>query len=138
MSYTLRPLNNELDDFDFGSFSWTLFLEECCGTLFPFIQNGGNYYYISDLDKRLGNEYPEIISNDGFKVTSNEAKIMSRMARNYVAIQRSLDETYFHKDISFNTPDYLKPWPRKIREDFVDKYEKFAEWAEKSKGFKIL
>lgn len=28
-------------------------------------------------------------------------------------------------------------WPVKLRDDFVEKYERFAEWAERSGGFKI-
>ena len=140
MGYTLKPINKNLDDFDFGAFSWTMLLEECCGTLFPFIQKGGSYYCIFGEDKRmpLGDDYPKIISSDKFKITSNEAKIMARMAKNYVAIQRNLDESHLHKDIPLNTPEYMKPWPRKIREDFVDKYEKFSKWAIKSKGFTIV
>lgn len=31
-----------------------------------------------------------------------------------------------------STPDWEKKWPQKIREDWVNKFEEFADWAEKS------
>lgn len=40
----------------------------------------------------MGDKYPLLLSNDGFAVTDEEAKIMARIARNYVTIQRTLPD----------------------------------------------
>lgn len=73
---------------------------------------------------------PRILSNDGFRVNAEEARIMARIASNFVEVQRSLPAS--------NT-EYIVPteWPMKIREDFVVKFEQFAEWASMSNGFTI-
>ncbi len=127
MGYGLSPNNNELDSFHFGAFSFPVLLE-ACGYLFPCIHDGGSWYCAFGTDERMptGDTYPRLLSNDGFKVTAEEARIMARVARNFVAIQRTL-------------PDYggKENWPIKMRTDFTDKFEQFAEWAEKSEGFAV-
>lgn len=160
MGYDLTALNPELtgDDkrFHFGAFSWGPLLE-ACGYLFPCLSRGGQWYCLWGADPRMpeGDTYPRLLSNDGFVVTADEAKIMARMARNFVAIQRSLPEDHrgsgtsstqmmfkredieqiLMKAMSGITDD--RPWPVKIRDDFTEKYERFAVWAEKSGGFEI-
>jgi hypothetical protein len=100
-----------------------------------------------------GDEYPALHSNDGFHVNAEEARILARCARNYVAIQRSLPDDAKGDGIpsvaSFDRPAIeallvkalsgtaSEPWPMKIRDDFVDKFDEFASWAEQSKGFEI-
>jgi hypothetical protein len=134
MGYDFRPKKKDAGDFYLGAFSWPVLVEQF-GCMFPFMQKI-KWYCVFGIDERMPatDTYPRIISNDGFKVRNDEAKMMAQMARNYVAIQRSLPE---QPEIPFNTPDELKPWPRKIRTDFVDQFEKFADWAEKSGGFSI-
>lgn len=152
MGYDLKPKNKNLDYFHFGAFSYPVLLE-ACGYLWPFILDGGRYYSVPDIDKRFDGEYPRILTNDGFRITASEAKIMARCARNFVAIQRTLPDknmgTGFSCQNTFKKEDLIDslmrglsganpgPWPKKIRSDFVDKLEKFAEWAEKSQGFRI-
>lgn len=125
MSYDLRPNNEELGEFDFGAFSWPILLE-ACGYYFIAIKKGPRWNFVAGVDERMGDTYPKILSNDGFQVTEEEAKVMARIARNFVATQRALPDTE-EKDA----------WPARIRTDFVDRYEKFADWAEKSGGFSI-
>jgi len=122
MGYDLEPNNKNLDTFHFGAFSWPILLE-ACGYLYPAVQKrvqwemAGN---AGDIDKRFKNcEYPPILSNDGFYVTTEEAKIMARMAENFVAIESG------------------KPDGKRIRDDFLSKFEQFAKWAKQSGGFKI-
>ena len=137
MSYDLMP-KNDIEEFRMGAFSWPVLLE-VVGYLFPFQSKGGRWVYNWEQDKRFKEEhnYPIIISNDGFKITASEAKIMARMARNYCLIQRKLDDSHFNNDLPMSTPDWEKKWPQKIRDDWVDKFEEFADWAEKSGGFKV-
>lgn len=152
MSYDLIPKKN-IGDFTFGAFSFPVLLE-ACNYLFPVIHDGGRWFCAFGIDPRMpkGDDYPRLLSNDGFPVTAEEAKIMARIARNFVAIQRLIPGE--------NTPDDARGksvfkkedveaimmrgmfggkevWPVKVRVDFTDKIEAFADWAEKSGGFKI-
>jgi hypothetical protein len=131
MGYHFTPNNQESKDFYLGAFSWPI-LVEAFGYLFPELHKSGKYFYLRGVDDRYDDG--TLGTNDNFPVTAEEAKIMARMARNYVAIQRSLPE---QGKVDIFAPEPLQPWPRKIRDDFVDKFERFAEWAEKSDGFTI-
>ncbi len=154
MGYDLASKNNGA--FHFGAFSWPVLLE-ACGYLWPFQSSGGQWYCAFGADPRMPkcDDYPRLMSNDVFEVTAEEALIMARMARNFVAVQRSLseekrDETVNSKeDGTYQKEDVTKamirgmfggeagPWPRKIRTDFVDRFENFADWAEASGGFAV-
>lgn len=157
MGYDLTavaPVDGADAQFHFGSFSWGPLLE-ACGYLWPLAQKGGQWYCVFGVDQRLGTDYPLLLSNDGFTVTAEEAKIMARCARNFVAVQRSLPVPdpesrpvvdrpegidreglvkLLHRTVSGGSDD---PWPRKLRDDFIDKYEHFADWADKSGGFEV-
>lgn len=154
MGYDLSARNKDAGSFHFGAFSFPVLLD-ACGYLWPCIGNGAQWYCVWGVDPRMpdGDNYPRIRSNDGFAVTAEEAKIMARVARNFVAIQRSLPDNNKADDAmtrgSVNQEQLLNlmtralqhtepgPWPVKIREDFVDRFEAFAEWADTSGGFKI-
>jgi hypothetical protein len=143
MSYDLYANNTELPRFH--TQGWTHLLPQF-GTYFPFTTSGATWYAL--FDGRMGvhnhptepeneEQYPSIICTcGGFEATEEEAKVMPRMARNYVAIQRTLDETH-RLDPLDAIPYYLRKFPQKIRNDWVDNYEQFADWAEASRGFKI-
>ncbi len=158
MGYDLRPKNNKAGDFHFGAYSFPVLLD-FCGHLWPCIHNGGQWYCAFGVDPRMpqGDTYPRILSNDGFKVTAEEARIMARVARNVVAIQRTLPDPTpeelatagVRQKMAFKREDVeallMKalggsvpgPWPVKIRADFTDQFEKFADWSERSGGFEI-
>jgi len=124
--------------------------------MFPMMQKHGQFYFLAGVDDRMpaGDDSPRLTSNDGMRVTAEEAKMMARMARNYVLIQRSLPEENASGSLidkgSITRDDLMRTltsaltgsnpdekWPQKIRSDFVDKFEQFAEWAERSGGFAI-
>jgi hypothetical protein len=159
MSYDLKALNPALPDerryFHFGAFSWSPLLE-ACGYLWPCLSKGGHWYCVWGADPRMpkGDNYPRLLSNDGFIVTADEAKIMARVARNFVLVQRSLPEEnrgagtpatqmrFERQDVEAMllramTDAEPNPWPVKIRDDFTEKYAQFAEWADQSGGFEI-
>lgn len=77
MGYDLSPKNEAAGDFHFGAFSFPVLLE-ACGYLFSSISRGGQWYCAFGNDPRMGDTYPMILSNDGFPVTEEEAKIMAR------------------------------------------------------------
>lgn len=115
MGYELAPHNKGIDEFHFGAFSYPILIE-ACGAYFTCIQEGAHWEFVPGLDERMpkGDTYPRLLSNDGFPVKSHEAKVMARCARNYAAIKKS-----------------------QMREDFIQKLEDFADWAEKSGGFTV-
>jgi len=158
MSYDLIPVNEDAGDFRFGAFSFPVLLE-ACGCLFACIHNGAKWYCAFGTDPRMpeGDDYPRLLSNDGFAVTAEEARIMARVARNFVAIQRTLPEPSpaelagagLKQKVEFRREDVetmlmramgggsAGPWPMKIRDDFTATFEKFADWADRSDGFAI-
>ncbi len=146
MGYDLRPLNEDVEEFRFGAFSFPVLLE-ACGYFFPSLHSSGQWYMPP-------NDYPPILANDGFEVTSFEAGVMARVARNFVNIQRSLpDENlgsgipakaeWTREDLTSALATVIsgratnEKWPAKIRADFVDRFEAFANWADRSGGFLI-
>lgn len=159
MGYDLKATNADVEPFRFGAFSFPVLLE-ACGYLWPCIHRGGQWYCTFGVDPRMpqGDNYPALLSNDGFKVTAEEARIMARVARNFVAIQRTLPDPtpeemegagwnqkpiFERKDVEQVLMRAMSgaapgPWPVKIRADFTDLFEKFAPWAERSGGFAVF
>ena len=136
MGYNLAPNNADAGVFHLGAFAFPVLLETV-GCLWPCISSGPRWYAVFGVDPRMpiGDKEPRLHTNDGFPVTDEEAKIMARCARNFVAIQRSLPVT--PPGTEFPLFPGSEPWPRKIRGDWVDTFEKFAAWAEISAGFSI-
>ena len=135
MGYDFNPRNKDAGDFHLGAFSWPFLLEQC-GYYFQSLHKGGRYFLCSDDPRDEGATYPGIIANDGYRITAEEARVLARIARNYAKITAALPEENA-KDVPVSTPDYLKPWPAKTRDDWNDRFLAFADWAEKSGGFAI-
>lgn len=125
MGYSFHPNNKDLETFEMGAFSWPV-LTEAFGSMFPFWHKGPKWYFVKDVDPRFNADYPAIVANSGFAVTEEEARWMARMARNFVIVQKSLE-----------LGGEIWPDNMRVRDDFLDKYEQFADWAEKSGGFSI-
>lgn len=148
MAHDLYANNKELESFHMAG-SWTHLLEQC-GAYFTCMLRGARWYMLYDErmtththytenDEReqvIDQEYPTLLCNcGGFEVTPEETHVLARIARNYATIQRSIpDQTEEERD---RIPEYMRPFPIKIREDWVEQYEQFAEWAEQSQGFKV-
>lgn len=140
MGFELKAKNKELQDITAGWMSWSLFLQETgmgyvlgYGTGFK----PGTYVYNNN-----NNGSP--VSNDGYKVTSTEAKAMAKVARGYVSVQRfvnkeweALSEEEAKQCEESNNRHSFKIYRAKMHEDHLVWLEKFADWAEKSKGFTI-
>ena len=124
--YHLVPNNQASKTFRMSAFHWPLILEQC-GTYFAAIFHQTRWFYVSSLDERMGDseEGPSIILNDGFPVTGTEAKVLARITKNYIAMQRELDP---------NKPNPLMP---ALKLNLLDQLEAFAEWAETSEGFQV-
>lgn len=134
MGYHLKPKNKELDYFSFGAFSWSWLLKSGAG-LAVNVTRGlepSSYYYIPDKKGRS----PQ--SNDGYYVTSKNAKLMAQLTRVIVN-----GEHIFARDWEKLSDDRKNFFSNSlgiqgaVRDDFLDRAEQFADWAEKSKGFWI-
>jgi hypothetical protein len=149
MGHDLVANNKELEGLHMAG-AWLHLLGQC-GAYFPYLTQGARWYALfdermtthyhsDDDDQRVATyqEYPAIICNCGFEITEEEARVLARIARNYAAIQKTLSEPSEEEENQpITVPDYLRPFPRYIRRDWVELYERFAEWAEQSQGFKI-
>jgi len=138
MGYDLYPSNKELEEFHFGAFSWSFLLEKI-GLI---IGTGrgvepGSYSYLPDKYGRDPN------SNDGFRVTAKQSKALAMaaqgLASNEKFIQKEWDkmpkEEKERKEKA--NQDFDKLYRTPIRKDWIERVEKFAVWAYKSRGFSI-
>jgi len=124
--YHMVPNNKDVETFAMSAFHWPLLLEQC-GTYFAAVFDRKRWFYVSSVDERMGDseEGPALILNSGFPITEEEAKVLARIARNYVAMQRLLD---------LQKRDPIFP---AIKLQLLDLFETFADWAETSGGFRI-
>lgn len=134
MGYDLNPKNKKIDSLSVGAFSWPIFLQDTgMGYVLGYGagMKSGSYVY-----QQGNNGSP--ISNDGYKVTAAQAKMMAAIARGFVSVQR-----FVNKEWDALPPDELKQWEqsqycrKKMHEDHLVFLEKFADFAEQSGGFSI-
>lgn len=136
MSFDLRPRNKAMGDFEAGGFFWPWMLEAGVGLPVghgPAFSPGQFIYRRRPDGKSLG-------YNDGARVTSAEAKQMAMLARWVADHQDMLDaeweklpEAERTRMAENRTGLYKKP----VRRDWVEHMRAFAEWAEKSGGFRV-
>lgn len=139
MGYDLIPRNKAAGDFYMGAFSFPTMLQ-ACSYLWPVAFGKAEFYAINEAPRRGNKPLECLMSNDGYYVTAEEAKIMARLVKNFVRVQRcALDEqtedaTSRERPSTGDVPE----WPLVVgRADFLDKFDKFADWVVKSKGFWI-
>lgn len=134
MGYDLKPKNKKIESLPVGGFSWPMFLQETgMGYVLGYGagMRAGSYVY-----QNGNNGSPS--SNDGYKVTSMEAKMMAVIARGFVSVQRFVNKEW-EEVPKAELPNYeASPYYRKkMHEDHLEFLEKFADWAEQSGGFTI-
>lgn len=136
MGYDLIPKNKEVDSPCGMIFTWPMILNETGACyLFGYGENTANPgFYVYNGSRGPGSP----VSNDGFKVTPLESKIMAKLFRGYVFVKRSIAEEWEKKTeeeknliLSFNK--MAKP----PSEEFINKIEILADFCEKSGGFRI-
>ena len=118
MSYDLIPRNKSLEEFHMSAFTFPRILEICV-YLFTCIQIGPEWTCSFGHDKRMGKDYPDILQNNGFPVSALEARIMSRMTRNWLLLNAGTTAI------------------EGLQEHVREKLEDFVPWSEKSRGFRI-
>lgn len=135
MGYELNPNNKELKSLSAGILTWPIFLQE---TGMGYVLGYGTGFKPGSYVYNKGNNGSPV-SNDGYKVTASEAKTMAKVARGYVSVQRFVNKEWEQIPES-EWPNYEKDrtiYRGKMHEDHLVWLEKFADWAEKSKGFNI-
>jgi hypothetical protein len=143
MSYDLKPRHTDAGWFRCGAFSWSWLLDEGVGWPLGYCEGmEPGRYYCEHRPERLGTP----MTNDGYHVTAGEAREMAKLARYVAAKHRTwqyhwqhLPETERKRRLDAREQPMTRGTYRyPIREDFIDLAEKFADWAEKSGGFRIL
>ena len=139
MGYELRPKNKKIDSLHFGAFIWPIFLQE---TGMGYILGYGAGRTPASYVYRNGNNGSPV-SNDGYIVSSNEAKMMAKVAEGFVSVQRFVNDEwnklpeeerkYCEEWDANRKPIYRPQW----HEDRLKEIEKFIEFANNSKGFSI-
>lgn len=142
MTIDLKPRHSAADWFRSGSFWWAWLLDAgagwplgCYAGVMP-----GTYVYTPDPTRR-GDPY----TNDGYRVTAAEAREMARLTRYVVAQQRALQRTLeallpearARVDRAERHDPFDSVYRRPVRDDFIARAEAFADWAERSGGFRI-
>jgi hypothetical protein len=136
VSFNLRPRNKAMPDFSFGAFGWSWLLEAGAG--FPVGHFKGiepaSFLYLGRQDGRcLG-------YNDGAKVSASEAREMAKLTRWIVLYQRTLHhhfEQRSEEDRAHMLDNGQRLYNTPVRKDWLDHFERFADWAEKSGGFRV-
>lgn len=142
MSYDLKPRNKKIDGIRIGTFSWPMYLQLTgMGYLFGYGEsmNPAEYVY-----QTRGKDLSSPVSNDGFRVTSDEAKIMAKIARGYISVNRWIQKEWEkfpeeeqERRKAINAFDGKYTFKKPLHSDHLDKLEIFAEFAENSGGFTI-
>lgn len=138
MGYDLIPINKQIKCISVGAFSWPIYLQDTgMGYVLGY---GAGFKPASYVYQNRNHGSP--VSNDGYKVSSAEAKMMAKVARGYISVQRFVNKEWdeLPKDAAKEYEEANarhKIYRPKVHEDHLIWLEKFAEFAEKSKGFKI-
>lgn len=136
MGFDLRPRNAAVSTFSMGAFSYSWMMDSPVGAVV-------GYCHGIEPGSYLGMERPDkcdLMFNDGGKVSAKEAREMAKVAR-LVAKQQDMLHEYFDNLDEATQKKYrenaLKVYKLPVRKDFVQKLKDFADFAEKSGGFKV-
>ena len=150
MGYDLKANNEGVEGFHFGAFSWGWMLGEGVGLIIGYGKlDGAAYVYeprevtYTTADGEAHTLMTDPCSNDGYPVDADEAMAMAHAAHGLVNVERAVAR--MHAELppeeqarreALPLLDRNKP-RMPVREDFIERVERFAEWAEKSGGFRV-
>jgi len=132
MGMHLRPRNKKAETFYMGAFSWGWMLRSGVGLCIgasrcPLWAEGGSMSIHDD-------EGRDPFCNDGYYVTADEARAMSHAAMGLANRETTLWGWWEAM------PADTRPTERGaelVRRDFIEKAERFSQWAYQSHGFWI-
>lgn len=137
MGYDLIAKNKSVNPKSGMIMTWSMMLNET-GACYLFGYGDISFkagHYIYDGSRNDGSP----VSNDGFKVSKEEAMIMARLFRGYVKVKRAILEeweamTYEQKiKIRSIMGEHVVP----PGSHFINKVEEMADFLENSEGFNI-
>ena len=137
MSYDLTPRNKKAGDYRIGAFTWPQMLKEGLGL----VLGTGDGFRPAEF---IYLERPDglcVHYNDGAHVTAKECKDLVKVSRWIADIQtgrlRQWEKVWPEEQQrmkSAERPDLYKlPW----HPDVIQRFRDFADWCEKSGGFRI-
>lgn len=136
MGYDLRARNKGVATFSIGAFSWPWMLENGVGL--PICHGRGvtpaSFVYKTRPDGKC------VAYNDGARVTAKEAKQMAQIARWVADYQYTLHELWMQQteeERGHQANNNHRLYNVPVRRDWVDKLRAFADFAEKSGGFRV-
>lgn len=144
MGYTLEPRNKKIDPINISAFSWPVMLQETgMGYILGYGANINPCTYVYQ-----NNNIGSPASNDGYKVTSFEAKAMSKLALGYIYVKKFINNQYAEmseqeKESKKTTKSFagsgdILLYKQETSERFLEQLKAFADFAEKSNGFRIF
>jgi hypothetical protein len=139
MGFDLEPRWKKQEWFYIGAFIWSWLLGEGVGLIIGTMNGMSPAEYTFIPRKGLDPHH-----NKGFRVTAEEAQMMAKATRALVAGYNSIEsqwdnlsdrerEEQYRNNEGLHSFKYKAP----VREDFLESALKFADWAEKSGGFRI-
>lgn len=136
MGFDLRPRNKNVDTFHMGAFSYGWMMDSPVGWVVGYSKGISPASYISYARE----DDCDLMQNDGGHVSAKEAKEMAKMARLLAENQERL-HNHFDKQDEVTQKMYQENkggyYNLPVRKDFIQKVKDFADFAEKSGGFRV-
>ena len=140
MGYNLIPRNKKIESMSIGAFSWPVMLQDTgMGHILGYGKGVSPGTYIYSPRGKGGSP----VSNDGFKVSSFEAKAMANCAWGYITVKKFINSEYEkmdEEDVKTKktyTFEGIKMYEQPVGDSFLEQLDKFAVFAESSGGFSI-
>lgn len=139
MGYTLKAKNKKVKSIDYGAFIWPIMLQD---TGMGYVLGYGAGRSPASYVYQNGN-IGSPSSNDGYRVTATEAKMMAKVARGYISVKRFINKEWAElpeerRKVDMEAKYDGRPlYNLETAEHFLTRLEKFADFAEKSGGFQI-
>lgn len=141
MSYDLIPRNKNIQGITVGAFSWQMYLQDSgAGFVIGYGKGLIPTTYVYQPRKKPGSP----VSNDGYYVTSSQAKMMSIVIDGFISVHRFIrkeidslpqervkEMEQANERLSWKT--YNIPYPT----SHLDKLEAISKFLKNSKGFYI-
>jgi len=139
MGFDLEPRNKKIDQFHFGAFSWSWMMNAGVGLVLGYSpsKQPAEFTYIPDKKGRCPSY------NDGYYVSADLAWAMAQAAIGLTVGQRRINKEWAElepeeREKQKERNEKLRIYKMPVREDFIEIVEKFAVWAQISRGFGIF
>ena len=140
MGYDLLPKNKNTQGISVGAFSWPMYLQESgAGYVLGYGAGIRPATYVYQSGKK-----GSPVSNDGYYVTSKEAKIMSCVIDGYLSVQRfmrleidALSQEKVNEMEEANKNFSWKTYNMPMAGKHLDKLDEISKFMKESGGFHI-